>query len=64
MRAGFFLASARAGVCLLAGIARATSNPDTGSGCELGKLVWSDFKCQKGIASQVLMATTNGTFSS
>jgi hypothetical protein len=30
----------------------------------LGKLLWSDFKRQKDIAPQVLMATTNGTFGS
>lgn len=40
------------------------SNPDTGPGCGLGKLVWADYKNQKEIAPQVLMATTNGTFGS
>lgn len=40
------------------------ANPDTGPGCGLGKLAWSDFKNQKNIAPQVLMATTNGTFGS
>ncbi|MCI0427506.1 MAG: DUF3015 domain-containing protein [Nitrospiraceae bacterium] len=44
------------------GIAMAYGNPDTGPGCGLGKLAWSDFKRQKDIAPQVLMATTNGTF--
>ena len=39
-------------------------NPDTGPGCGLGKLAWSDYKNQKNIAPQVLMATTNGTFGS
>ena len=43
------------------GIAAATGNPDTGPGCGLGKLAWSDFKRQKDIAPQILMATTNGT---
>src|SRR5881296_3431817 len=38
--------------------------PDTGPGCGLGKLAWSDFKHQKNIGPQVLMATTNGTFGS
>lgn len=45
-----------------AGIAMAYGNPDTGPGCGLGKLAWADFKRQKDIAPQVLMATTNGTF--
>jgi hypothetical protein len=40
------------------------ANPDTGPGCGLGKLAWSDYKGQKEIAPQVLMATTNGTFGS
>lgn len=42
------------------GHARAV-NPDTGPGCGLGKIAWADFKHQKNIAPQVLMATTNGT---
>ena len=45
-------------------IAMAYGNPDTGPGCGLGKLAWADFKRQKDIAPQVLMATTNGTFGS
>ncbi|MEO6111688.1 MAG: DUF3015 domain-containing protein [Nitrospiraceae bacterium] len=48
---------------LQAGLAMA-ANPDTGPGCGLGKLAWSDYKGQKEIAPQVLMATTNGTFGS
>jgi hypothetical protein len=43
-----------------AGVAFA-ANPDTGPGCGLGKLAWADFKNQKNIAPQVMMATTNGT---
>jgi hypothetical protein len=39
-------------------------HPDTGPGCGLGKLAWSDYSRQKSIAPQVLMATTNGTFGS
>jgi hypothetical protein len=50
-------------VGLQAGVAMA-ANPDTGPGCGLGKLAWSDYKGQKEIAPQVLMATTNGTFGS
>ncbi len=46
------------------GVAMAYGNPDTGPGCGLGKLLWSDFKRQKDIAPQVFMATTNGTFGS
>lgn len=46
------------------GVVLAAPNPDTGPGCGLGKLAWSDFKRQKDIAPQVLMATTNGTFGS
>jgi hypothetical protein len=46
-----------------AGLAMA-ANPDTGPGCGLGKLAWSDYAHQKDIAPQVLMATTNGTFGS
>jgi hypothetical protein len=46
------------------GIAMAYGNLDTGPGCGLGKLAWADFKRQKDIAPQVLMATTNGTFGS
>jgi hypothetical protein len=36
-------------------------NPDTGPGCGLGKLIWSDYSKQKSIAPQVLQSTTNGT---
>src|SRR5262247_4801930 len=46
-----------------AGLALA-ANPDTGPGCGLGKLAWSDYSHQKNIGPQVLMATTNGTFGS
>ncbi|MGE3154431.1 MAG: DUF3015 domain-containing protein [Nitrospiraceae bacterium] len=42
------------------GTAYAT-NPDTGPGCGLGKMLWADHKNQKNIAPQVLMVTTNGT---
>ena len=47
-------------VCMQAGLAMAT-NPDTGPGCGLGKLLWADNANQKNIAPQVMMATTNGT---
>ncbi len=42
----------------------AAGNPDTGPGCGLGKLAWQEYKGQKQIAPQVMMATTNGTFGS
>ena len=38
------------------------AHPDTGPGCGLGKLAWSDYGHQRSIAPQVMMATTNGTF--
>lgn len=50
-------------VALQAGVALAM-HPDTGPGCGLGKLAWAEYKHQKNIAPQVLMATTNGTFGS
>ncbi len=51
-------------VCFSANAALAASNPDTGPGCGLGKLAWADYKHQKNILPQVMMATTNGTFGS
>src|SRR5881296_1875356 len=42
-------------------VAFSAVNPDTGPGCGLGKLAWGDFKNQKNIAPQVMMATTNTT---
>src|SRR5919108_1630228 len=56
----------RLGVALLALCATPVwaENPDTGPGCGLGKLVWSDYSKQKSIAPQVMMATTNGIFGS
>src|SRR5881397_1492311 len=51
-------------VCVQAAGVWAVMNPDTGPGCGLGKLAWGDFKKQKNIAPQVMMATTNGTFGS
>jgi len=50
-------------VCVQAGLVLA-ANPDNGPGCGLGKLAWNDYKNQKNIAPQVMMATTNGTFGS
>ena len=58
------LSFALALVCAQVAGALGAMNPDTGPGCGLGKLAWGDFKNQKNIAPQVLMATTNGTFGS
>lgn len=63
MRKLAVLSLALAFVCVQAAVALA-ANPDTGPGCGLGKLAWGEFKNQKNIAPQVLMATTNGTFGS
>ncbi len=57
----------QAGVLLIgmhSAIAIGAGNPDNGPGCGLGKLAWQDYKGQKEIAPQVMMATTNGTFGS
>src|SRR5205823_11143424 len=62
-RKGVVLQIAVAFACVQA-VAALAAHPDTGPGCGLGKLAWSDYKGQKQIAPQVLMATTNGTFGS
>jgi len=49
-------------VCLGATGVSAKPNPDTGPGCGLGKMVWSQYKQQKNIAPQVLMGITNQVF--
>jgi len=38
------------------------AHPDNGPGCGLGKLAWGSYAGQQSIGSQVLQATTNGTF--
>ena len=48
-------------VALQLGFALATSNPDTGPGCGLGKKLWEDWKGQKQIAPQAFMSSTNVT---
>jgi hypothetical protein len=63
MKRALVLLIAMAFVGMQIGIAMA-ANPDTGPGCGLGKLAWGDYKGQKEIAPQVMMATTNGTFGS
>jgi hypothetical protein len=63
MKRALVLLIAIAFVGMQVGLAMA-ANPDTGPGCGLGKLAWSDYKGQKEIAPQVMMATTNGTFGS
>lgn len=63
MKRALVLLIAMAFVGMQIGVAMA-GNPDTGPGCGLGKLAWNDYKGQKEIAPQVMMATTNGTFGS
>ena len=48
-------------MCGTTGIAFA-AHPDNGPGCGLGKLAWGSYPGQQSIGSQVLQATTNGTF--
>src|SRR5437660_11203240 len=50
-------------VCFSATLALAAMNPDTGPGCGVGKIAWADYRHQKNILPQSLMATTNGMFS-
>lgn len=64
MRKLAVLSLALAFVCVQAAGVLAAANTDNGPGCGLGKLAWSDYKGQKQIAPQVMMATTNGTFGS
>lgn len=63
MKRSTVLLMAVAFVCAQAGAAMAM-NADNGPGCGLGKLAWGDYKNQKSIAPQIMMATTNGTFGS
>ena len=49
-------------VCFSATAALSAMNPDTGPGCGVGKVAWADYRHQKNILPQSLMATTNGTF--
>jgi len=62
-RAVFILIACTFLVLQAAGVG-AAANPDNGPGCGLGKLAWMDYGGQKQIAPQLMMATTNGTFSS
>lgn len=59
MRKVVVLSLALAFVCVQAASALAAMNPDTGPGCGVGKLAWGDYKGQKQIAPQMMMATTN-----
>jgi hypothetical protein len=45
-------------------MAATTGNPDTGPGCGLGKLAFQNYPHGKTKGSQILMATTNGSFGS
>jgi len=57
-----FLPLSLALVCVQATGALAGMNTDNGPGCGVGKLVWADYKQQKHVAPQVLMASTNMLF--
>jgi len=50
-------------VCFSATAALSAMNPDTGPGCGVGKVAWADYRHQKNILPQSLMATTNVAFS-
>jgi hypothetical protein len=43
-------------------MAASTGTPDTGPGCGLGKVAWQNYPHAKTKGSQILMATTNGSF--
>ena len=51
-------------VSFQATVALAKPNADTGPGCGMGKMAWAEYKSQKNIAPQMMMALTNATFSS
>lgn len=53
-----------AAFAMQAGLALAAGTPDTGPGCGLGKVLWQDYPNAKTKGSQILMATTNGSFGS
>jgi hypothetical protein len=42
--------------------AATTGTPDTGPGCGLGKVAWQNYPHAKTKGSQIMMATTNGSF--
>jgi hypothetical protein len=46
------------------GLVLAAGTPDTGPGCGLGKVMWQNYPNAKTKGSQILMATTNGSFGS
>lgn len=47
-------------VCLGVTGVLAKPNPDTGPGCGVGKMAWTEYKQQKNIVPQILMGITNG----
>jgi hypothetical protein len=51
-------------VAMPGGFALAAGTPDTGPGCGLGKVMWQNYPNAKTKGSQILMATTNGSFGS
>ncbi len=56
--------SVAAAFALQGGLALAAGTPDTGPGCGLGKVMWQNYPNAKTKGSQILMATTNGSFGS
>lgn len=60
VKQAFVAFSVFAFLALGAGVSIA-AHPDTGPGCGLGKLAWSDYPNHQHIGPQVLMVTTNGT---
>ena len=56
--------SVAAAFAIQGGIALAAGTPDTGPGCGLGKVMWQNYPNAKTKGSQILMATTNGSFGS
>src|SRR5947199_9684139 len=62
MRRLAVLSLALATVCLGAAGVSAKPTADTGPGCGLGKMAWSQYKKQKSIGAQGLMGITNMLF--
>ena len=62
MRRLAVLSLALATVCLGAAGVSAKPTADTGPGCGLGKMAWSQYKKQKNIGPQALMGITNMLF--
>lgn len=63
MRVRLHMVVVMIGACVLAGAGEgwAKRNSDTGPGCGVGTLLWSDYNRPKNIAPQLFMFTTNAT---